>query len=58
MDRDEHCADEINNSGKSQVYEMDPALLRDIQGSLGDVYELVKQLSRNEDLVEAYYNAL
>jgi len=52
------CADEINASGKSHTYDVDPALLADIQGSLGDVYALVKEKSGIPDLVEAYYNAL
>ena len=52
------CADAINASGKSHTYDVDAALLADIQGSLGDVYELVKQKSGIADLVEAYYNAL
>lgn len=52
------CADAINSSGKSHTYDVDPALLKDIQGSLGDVYELVKQKSGIPDLVEEYYNAL
>jgi TRAP-type C4-dicarboxylate transport system substrate-binding protein len=52
------CADAINASGKSKTYDVDPALLKDIQGSLGDVYELVKSKSGIPDLVEEYYNAL
>ena len=49
------CMAKVNESGVSNTYDVDAALLGEIKGALGGVYDLVKERSGNPDLVEEWY---
>jgi len=53
---EQDCRDAIDASGVSHVYEVDPALLAEIQAAVAPAYDMVRQACGDE-LVDAYFAA-
>ena len=53
---EQDCRDKIDASGTSHVYEVDPALLADIQAAVAPAYDMVRA-AVGDELVDAYFAA-
>ena len=53
---EQDCRDAIDASGVSHVYEVDPALLAEIQSAVAPAYEMVRE-AVGDELVDAYFAA-
>lgn len=56
IEAEQACRDAIDASGVSKVYEVDPALLAEIQAAVAPAYDMVRD-TVGDELVDAYFKA-